>query len=129
MARELSDLVIDARMENRMIAAQRKETSLKYRDVLADPIDWCTDNLMPWDRIMETDLSGMKERSPLRSSNDHHFACCFGSRLRSSRYRLRSRSIQLSRSEAAFSSSSLFSNPRRSASKNARVRTLYASLS
>jgi hypothetical protein len=42
----------------------------------------------------------------------------------SSRKRLRSRSIQPSNSEAAFSSSSLLSKPRRSASKNARVRTL-----
>jgi hypothetical protein len=40
-----------------------------------------------------------------------------------------SRSIQPSKSAAAFSNSSLFSRPRRSASKNARVRTLYASFS
>src|SRR5262249_30489384 len=49
--------------------------------------------------------------------------------LDSSWNRLRSRSIQDSRSAAAFSSSSLLISPRRNASKNARVRILYASLS
>jgi hypothetical protein len=46
------------------------------------------------------------------------------SRFCSSKKRLRSRSIHASSSWAAFSSSSLFSRPRRSASKKARVRTL-----
>ena len=49
--------------------------------------------------------------------------------LDSSWNRFRSRSIQDSRSAAAFSSSSLFISPRRSASKKARVLMLYASFS
>lgn len=53
-----------------------------------------------------------------------HFRRVLASAFCSSPNFLRSRSIQPSRSAAAFSSSSLFKSPRRNASKNARVRTL-----